>query len=274
MSHPAPASDTDTATPFSQLLAAMQWQADVCHTELPADWLQGRTAYGGLSAALCLHATLQQHSDLPPLRSAQFCFIGPATGRLQISPQILRRGKSTVVVNVDLHGEAGLAVRAILCFGASRSVSQHHAMPPVQSAAAPENTPPYFNFSPRPQFMTHFDGRLVSGERPGARGAEPHMTVWLRHKDPGQDHALVRLLALADALPPAALVMYDQFIPISTMTWSIDFLHPEPHTQDGWWLAQTVAETSEAGYSTQGTLISNRAGQPVLLARQNIAIFG
>jgi acyl-CoA thioesterase len=270
MTHPAPSS----GTPFSQLLSAMQWQDGVCHTELPADWLQGRTAYGGLSAALCLHATLQQHSDLPPLRSAQLCFIGPATGRLQISPQILRRGKSTVVVNVDLHGEAGLALRAILCFGASRSVTLSHVPHTVPCATAPEDAPPYYSFSPRPQFMAHFDGRLVSGSRPGALGNAPEMGVWLRHKDHGEDHALVRLMALADALPPAALVLYEQFIPISTMTWSIDFLHPEPHTQDGWWLAQTVAESSEAGYSTQGTLISNRAGQPVLLARQNIAIFG
>jgi hypothetical protein len=59
---------------------------------LPADWLQGRTAYGGLSAALCLQATVRSHADLPPLRSAQFCFIGPATGELDIAAAVLRQG--------------------------------------------------------------------------------------------------------------------------------------------------------------------------------------
>ena len=67
-------------TPFSQLIAAMRTRGDEYTIDLPADWLQGRTAYGGLSASLCLEAALRAHIDLPPLRSAQFCFIGPATG--------------------------------------------------------------------------------------------------------------------------------------------------------------------------------------------------
>jgi hypothetical protein len=53
-------------TPFSDLMAAMQPvnnNANHPHTTaLPADGLQGRTAYRGLSAALCLQAT---HRSMP-----------------------------------------------------------------------------------------------------------------------------------------------------------------------------------------------------------------
>jgi hypothetical protein len=54
---------------------------------------QGRTTYGGCSAALCLEAAKrllrdQRHSsgaaELPPLRSAQVAFVGPAGGDVQV----------------------------------------------------------------------------------------------------------------------------------------------------------------------------------------------
>jgi len=48
--------------------------------QLPDSWLQGRTAYGGLTAALALAAAQQSGSEgLPPLRSAQVSFIAPVS---------------------------------------------------------------------------------------------------------------------------------------------------------------------------------------------------
>jgi hypothetical protein len=84
----------DELTAFSSMLATLVAVDDHYAITLPADWLQGRTAYGGLSASLCLQATLLAQPDLPPLRSAQFSFIGPASGALRIRPQLLRQGTS------------------------------------------------------------------------------------------------------------------------------------------------------------------------------------
>jgi acyl-CoA thioesterase len=261
-------------TPFTQLLLAMRTDGAGHAIALPSDWLQGRTAYGGLSAALCLEATLRAHGGLPPLRSAQFCFIGPATGVLRMAPKVLRQGKSTVVIGVDLDGDSGLAVRATFCFGASRTVAQTHGVLDMPAVPAPEAATPYFTWPDRPNFMSHFDGRLAQGAVPGTPGHAPEMTVWLRHHDPEEGHTLVRLLSLADALPPPALVLYRQAVPISTMTWAIDFLDDHPQTTDGWWLSRAVADTSCQGYSAQGAVIWNREGRPTLIARQNVAIFG
>ena len=63
-------------TPFSRLL---QMQADgaASGVVLPDDWLQGRTAYGGLSAALSLAAARAADPGLPPLRTAQVCRQAP-----------------------------------------------------------------------------------------------------------------------------------------------------------------------------------------------------
>ncbi len=51
---------------------------------IPADWMQGRTTYGGLSAALALVAAQQLADDLPPLRSATVNFVGPLAGDVEV----------------------------------------------------------------------------------------------------------------------------------------------------------------------------------------------
>ncbi|HEY5336751.1 MAG TPA: acyl-CoA thioesterase domain-containing protein [Rhizomicrobium sp.] len=68
-------------TSFCDLLSAITRDGDVFRTALSDDWLQGRTAYGGLSAALCVEAAKRALPDLPPLRSTQFTLIGPAAAR-------------------------------------------------------------------------------------------------------------------------------------------------------------------------------------------------
>ena len=87
------------------------------------------------------------------------------------------------------------------------------------------------------------------------------------------DPVVVGLAALADALPPAAMASFSEVAPISTMTWMFDVLDDDPRTEDGWWLSQSVAEHSGDGYSSQAMRVWNRAGQPIVVGRQNVAIF-
>jgi acyl-CoA thioesterase len=266
--------DAATSTNFPDMLAALERQADHFTITLPSDWLQGRTAYGGLSAALCLEATLRTFRDLPPLRSAQLSFIGPATGVLRVTAAMLRRGKSTVFTNADLEGESGPAARATFCFGSERGLAFNYANVPMPMGPPLEACPSYFNWPQRPNFMNHFEGRLAAGAWPGTPGARPEMLVWLRHRNEEADGGLVSLLALADALPPAAMILFPEPAPISTMTWSIEMLDAAPTSATGWWLVQCAAETARQGYSAQSTLIWNPDGRPILAARQTVAIFG
>lgn len=262
------------STPFSNLLAGMQREGDHHSIVLPEDWLQGRTAYGGLSASLCLEAVQRSLGELPPLRSAQFCFVGPATGQLKMVTEVLRKGKSTVLVAADLTGEAGLAVRSTFCFGLGRESAHAHQSFVMPDVPAPQACPSYYTWPGLVNFMNHFEGRLARGARPGTPGAKPEMTVWLRHRDAGDESSLVRLLSLADALPPPALVMSRSIPMISTMTWSMEMLAAQPHSDSGWWLVQATADTSREGYSAQSTVIWSPDGQPILVARQNVVIFG
>lgn len=260
-------------TPFSRLTDSLEKKGDNFVIGLPADWLQGRTAYGGLSTALCLGATLKAFSDMPPLRSIQVSFVGPATGELSIAPTMLRRGKSAAFAAASLVGDGGLAVHAQFCFGADRSLPVSHNAVVSPKAPSVDSCPPYYTWPNRPNFMSHFDGRLAAGARSGTPGVVPEMLVWLRHRDRSVGNDLVGLIAMADALPPASLIKYAAVPSISTMTWSINLLDPAPASADGWWLVHCAAETLRDGYSSQNTQLWNSDGQPILVARQTVAIF-
>ncbi|EIU1413950.1 thioesterase family protein [Pseudomonas aeruginosa] len=263
-----------TLTGFSSLLSDLTKQGDTFNIELPHDWLQGRTAYGGLSAALCLEATIRSFPTLPPLRSAHFSFLGPAVGELSISSGITRQGKSTAFAQAEVVGEMGVAAQASFCFGSTRLSEYSFSDLPTPETLPPDDCEPYFSWMNRPNFMQHFDGRLVSGARPCTAGKQPEMLVWLRHKDRAIDSSLVGLLALADALPPAIFVMFREPVPISTVTWSVDFLDESFENNDGWWLVRSAAESARNGFSTQVISIWASDGRPVLSARQNVAVFG
>lgn len=260
-------------TPFSVLLATLEPGADGYSIAVTDDWLQGRTLYGGLSAALSYEAAIRQFPDLPPLRSAQFSFIGPATGTVRIVPAILRQGRSTVFVSVDLTGDSGLAARSLLSFGAPRqSAFDDSTLAPPQ-VPGPEQSESFFGGRPGPTFAQHFDYRLAGGFRPMSRAAAPDMLIWLRHLDDAAPANATSLIALADAPPPAAMTRFTAPAPISTMTWSIDLLSPPPADDSGWRLVRSTAEHTAAGYSAQAMMVWGPNGEPMMVARQNVAIF-
>lgn len=258
---------------FTTLMASIAKDGDACTVTATDDWLQGRTIYGGLSAAFCLESVSRQFGDLPPLRSAQFSFAGPATGSLTIKPTILRKGKSTVFVGAELTGDAGLATRATFCFGAARQSAIEYGKLVAPDVPGPDACPHFFRKLPGLSFAQHFDGRLAAGSFPFSGADDPTIALWMRHQDDAEPNSTAALVALTDAPPPAALLLFKEFGPISTMTWSIDLLTDKLETTNGWWLIKTQAESVLHGYSSQGTVVFNAARQPVLVSRQNVAVF-
>jgi acyl-CoA thioesterase len=260
-------------TGFCDLLSSIAEDDGTFRLTISEDWLQGRTAYGGLSAALCTEAARRAVPDLPPLRSAQFAFIGPASGPLSMRAQVLRRGKSSVFVRAELTGEAGPATTALLGFAAARPSRIDHAALPMPEVKPASECEPFSLDRPAVNFLRHFENRIAGGARPMTPRAEPEYRIWFRHRDPGAHEGIVPLIALADAPPPAAMVLFPQNAPISTMTWALDVLSGVPTTEDGWWLVQSRAEAARDGYTTQAMTVWNARGEPVIAARQMVAIF-
>jgi hypothetical protein len=260
-------------TRFSELIGAISPNGE---TVIPEDWRQGRTTYGGLSAALCVAGALRAVEGLPALRAAQFVFVGPAAGALRIAATVLRRGKSSVFVGVDLVGEAGLATRATLSFGAPRASVLSYRGCAAPEVPGPEAGRPFFPNAQRPAFAAHFETRRAGKYARASGPAEPDLLLWIRHNDPGARHGLAGLIALADALPPAAITMFPAPAPISTITWSVDVLEPDlvgAGSAEGWHLMRSRGDHVADGYTSQHMVLWNELAVPLLLARQTVAIF-
>lgn len=261
-------------TPFSKLLQALRQPAKRPSVTVPEDWLQGRTVYGGLAAALCLEACQLAISEPPPLRAAQFAFVGPASGLLEFDCTTLRRGKSTVFAGVDLITPQGLATRAIFCFGSARASVLSYANLAAPEVADAQDCEAFFTALPATlSFAQHFDWRFAGGARPLTADAQPEILLWVRHRDKDLMPSIAPLLALADAPPPAAMVCFTAPALISTMTWNLEVLDETVATQDGWWLIRTSAQTIRDGYSSQAMTVWNSGRTPVLAARQSVAVF-
>lgn len=257
-------------TTFADLIARLAGDGGAWSVDLPQAWAQGRTAYGGLTAALCVEAARRAHPDAPPLRSAQFVFAGPAGGRLSTRTSVVRRGKSTTIIEAALDGEAGPATRALLTFGADRESRVGHQRITHLPAPTPESCEPYFAGGMGPAFAVNFEARLADGFRPLA-GGEPRFAVWARHRDATDVHPETAFIGLADMPPPAAMAVFPAPGPISTITWSVDFVAP-PAALD-WVLIVAQSDAAAQGYSQQSSSFWGPEGQLIALARQTVAVF-
>ena len=235
-------------TRFDSLLNRMALEDGSYQVSVGPDWMQGRTLYGGISAALCLRAVRLAFPELPPLRSALIAFAGPSAGDVHIRPTMLRQGKSAAFVTADLTSEAGFGVHATFCFGASRVSAKRQVLLEMPSLPTPDDV-----FRPKPKdrvlphFTDHFDMRVAKGALPISGATDADICWWLKALDSHEDFAEATLLALADAPPPAALSLFDSFTPLSTMTWMVDFLSDDTTSPDGWYAANLKSEAIADG---------------------------
>jgi len=255
-------------TSIAHILATAEPVEGGFRTSIPTDWLQGRTSYGGLSAALALHAAMLAEPDLPPLRSAQIAFIGPLSGEVTVTATKLRRGRNAAFIQADLVSEAGLGFRATFVFMAALPSTAA-----LDEAPRATRTPPPADA----ELYTGPDGFFTGNfnfydQKHGTGPAE--WLRWARLRERAGLHPMVELMAVGDALPPGAMKLFGkQIVPVSSLNWQINFLTTEPATEDGWWLLNARAEVARDGNSSQRMTIWNAAGEPIAEATQAVAIF-
>lgn len=237
---------------------------------IPADWMQGRTSYGGLSAALALTAAQACEPDLPPLRSAQVAFIGPLAGAVSVRATRLRRGRNAAFIQADVTGEAGLGLRATFVFMAEIASSLA-----FDAGVATDRRPPVPGTKlwsgPEGFFASNFE--FFDPKDPDLGPAD--LLRWGRMKAHEGIDPMVHLIAIADGLPPGAIrLMGDMRAPVSSLTWIVNLLTPAPATTDGWWLLSARSGYARHGCSSQSMAIWNADGQLVAEGMQSVALFG
>jgi len=259
-------------TSISALFASMSHDGDRFSIVPSEDWGQGRTLYGGITLALAAHGARRAFPDLPPMRSAQAAFTGPASGPLTIRASVVAAGKSSAFVGVDIATATGVALRATFCYGVARDSAYRHVDMPLPHVAQPELCPSFFPTEFTPQFAVQFDARLAGKNAPLAGADDPELLAWIRHRDQNVANDEAGLIAVADATPPSAMLMFTEPSPISTMTWSMEFLGTD-YANDGWHLIRSNGDHVGDGYSSQAMTVWDQHGRPLIAARQSVAIY-
>jgi len=238
--------------------------------EIPESWLQGRTAYGGMSAAVALHCAMQSDVDLPPLRSAQVSFIGPLAGPIMVTTQRLRRGKNAAFIQADIESEAGLGLRCTFVFMRAIDSEVDYATTTVPDFARPGPGDRTFKGNAHVAFTQNFE---FLDRREGSNLKPAEWLRWTRLNERDGIDPMVELIAVGDCLPPAALRLLGRNVPMSSMTWILNVLGPKPSTDDGWWLLRSNADYARSGSSSQQMGIWNSAGEMVAEQMQSVAVF-
>jgi acyl-CoA thioesterase len=260
-------------TTLDQLLGSAIRDGDAWRHHVGPDWMQGRTAYGGISAALALDAALRDHPGDAPLRSAQVSFVGPVGGETATSTRLLRQSKSSRFVGADLSSDLGYGTNAVFSFMPGRQSHLDHQRITSPDVREPESLESVPEHAMRPEFTRKFDMRPIGGPGFGHGKETAEIITWVRWiEEPACDPHMA-LLALADALPPAALVLFTQFGPLSSSTWMQHFLTDHPTSHDGWWLLASRSAQVQRGFSAQSMYIWNRNRELVSVGGQGVAIY-
>lgn len=239
---------------------------------IPEEWQQGRTAYGGVSAALALEAAKRLGDELPPLRSAQVAFVGPVSGEVRVLPRLLRRGRNATWIAVEIVGEGGVGLVGTFVFMQS--------LPSTASVQAP--APPANLIRPadaaiadsdlRPAFLRHnFETRHAL---PKAEGKPADVCLWVRLLDRSGLSPEAEILLVGDGLPPAVLPVMERRGPVSSMTWQVNLLGADhASSADGWWLLRSTADQAAAGNSSQAMMLWAQDGTAKAAGTQSVAVF-
>ncbi len=262
---------------YQDLVAQLTAGGQVNAITLPETWLQGRTAYGGISTALLFEAVRLHNPDAPPLRSLQVTFIGPLYGELRFSQTVLRESKNTLLVEGQIENELGIGLKALFIFGHDRVFSDQFVTAP-RDLPAPEDSFPIPRSGPNsgmPNFLQNFEVMFAQGTPPFSddKTAAPKFSLWMRHHDTASHEGMGPLLAIADGPPPAIMTRLGGRTPLSSMNWHLNFYDAAPQTKAGWWLIECEASFSQNGYTAQFMRMYNHAGEAIGDATQHIVVF-
>jgi len=247
-------------------------------TEFSETWTQGRSAFGGLSAAFAATAMSRDMPADMPLRALMASFIAPLPpGSVQVASHTQRQGKNVTQRSADVISNGAVALQAMGVFGRGR--------PALRVAADAE-----FNPAPRdrglafddrdqvkrlPAFLRYFEGCWTGGGRPFSGKPDRQLQLWARHRADMSEFPAERIIAIADIPPPVILSYFDSPpVPASSLTWSLEFLLPPAQIESEWFYLEFTMEAAAEGYTQQSGRIFTEDGRLCAITRQCMVYFG
>ena len=260
-------------TTLTQLFQRAKREPGAIELEVPADWMQGRSIFGGLQVAIALEAMRTCVPDAV-LRTLQTTFVAPvAAGKVQARARVLRQGKNATHVEARLldGGETQAVVMGVFGHARSSKAARLPLRPPLDASSPFE-----VSYVPgvSPSFVQHFRRRWLKGPRPFAGQATHEQVVEVGMLDEGM-LSEAHLVAIADFIAPVALSYLDAPAPASTLTWMLELLCDDVRRfpLDGFRLDAELTAARD-GYTNQSVVIWAPDATAVALSRQSMLVFG
>ena len=263
---------------FSELLNAVR--DNPLSVTIPASWSQGRASFGGLMAALQYEAMRSYVPAQRPVRSLAITFVGPAELDVPVAfeVEVLREGKavSQVLGRAMQNGQVMMLMQG--SFGAPResvvSVAAESA-PPLRPVEECQVLP--FISGMMPEYLRFMEIRWALGGLPFSNTPSPAIGGYARFRGQQSAEPLneAYILALVDTWPPALLPYLRKPTPASSLTWTIEFIQPQPAlTTHDWCSYQAVIEHARDGYGHTAATLWTPGGELVAISRQTVTVFG
>lgn len=261
----------ETVPSLGDMVRGLSGADGTLSAKISTHWMQGRTAFGGITAALALAATRQARPDLPALRSMQVSFLRPISEDVTFQVTAIREGRSSSFFQVDCLSEDKIGARCTFVFGADRDSAITHDFGDAPQVPDVDDLPELVRRSKAPSFFSNFEARMADGDPLISGSTRPEVVVWSRLVERDDIDPEIAFVCNADSLPPAAMTTFTQPAPISTITWSLDMARCPVDTD--WTLTRTTSKQAANGYSVQDMEIRARDGRLLASAQQMVALF-
>ncbi|MEX0617648.1 MAG: thioesterase family protein [Pseudohongiellaceae bacterium] len=244
-------------------------------TRFSPGWTQGRSAFGGLTAAMAVAAMRKSLPSPQPLRSLMISFVAPlAAGEVRVEPRILRQGRNVTQATAELISGDATCLQAMAIFGNGRK-GRH--IPSLVKF----NAPPRHPESSRqlggvrlPPFLQFFEGHWTGGGVPFSGSQDRELGMWVRHRQDISRFPVEALVAVCDMPPPIILSHYDQPPVIaSSLSWSLEFVVPPTSIRSDWFYLDYDLDAAAEGYSLQSGRVFTEQGELCALSRQCMVYF-
>lgn len=239
-------------------------------------WGQGRTTFGGLSAALIIEKLQQTQAQDRYLRSLNINFCGPLFTEqpFSLSSSTLSEGKSISQINGQAIQNDKVVTQLVACFGIERQ-SDINVEPVIRDLGKPGagNRLNYIK-GITPEFVRHVEFSYTRGKFPFSNTKETGLGGWVRFKESPAVMTEAHLVALIDAWPPTLLPMLKTPCPCATVSWNLEFIQPMPKLSPGDWIYyEADIKQAHHGYGHTDAKIYNENGQLLALSRQLTTVY-
>lgn len=244
---------------------------------IPKSWSQGRTVFGGLSAAMLYSAAKEYIEEDRVIRSMTTNFVGPLLSGtpFSIKIELVREGKNVSQVLARAFQDGKNCVLTQFCFAKARQSKtfvknndRHNMSIPLKANFIP-NIPKV-----TPKFLRHYELSIDAGGMPFTGKKTSHYYGWMRFKKPPQNINEAHIISMIDAWPPTLIQQLRWPAPASTVSWNLEFIYPHRVLAPTDWFAYKEDTRQAAdGYGHTEATIWDIHGEVIALSRQTTAVF-